>query len=519
MTLRRIPALLLILTLALMLRLIAIDARNLWYDEAFAVLFAEKGLSAMLYGTLTPVAGGAADIHPLLYYTTLNIWMNIFGEGAFAVRLWSVILGIATIYVIYLLGRDLFGEKTGLAAAFITAISPFHVQYSQETRMYSLMGLLLIGATWCVVRGWRSKSWGWWIAFGVLCGLAMYAQQLSAFYLIALGLVPFLAQRRDMIVRMCIGIGIALLVYAPWLVNIPSQLDKVGSYYWIAKPELSRFLVTTRTFLAGWLEFRDAALLITLALANILVIFLIVQVFFYLRRPRRDTSERWALFFVLWLFAAPVVLMWLISQWRPIYLDRGLIASALMLYLALAWLFTRSGLPRPVAVLLGTVGIVLAAIGLYTHYTWATFPNSPFRQADEYIRANWEEGDLVVHQDKISALPMIYYDRTLIQRYVGDEPGAPDDTLALPTQETLGLLADECLQRAARGGQRIWYITLTRAEQEAEEQFRETGASTLQDELTWLNSNYTLADQQQLNDLNIYLYSNPDTTALSAECE
>src|SRR5260221_13279110 len=44
----------LILLVALLLRLIALGSRTLWYDEAFAVLFSEKGLDAMLYGTLTP---------------------------------------------------------------------------------------------------------------------------------------------------------------------------------------------------------------------------------------------------------------------------------------------------------------------------------------------------------------------------------------------------------------------------------------------------------------------------------
>jgi hypothetical protein len=346
----------------------------------------------------------------------------------------------------------------------------------------------------------------------------MYAQQLSAFYLIALGLVPFITRRREMIIRACVGIGIALVVYAPWLVNIPSQLNKVGSYYWIPQPNLSRFFVMIRSFLAGWLEFPAALTLITLALANILVIFLVIQVIFYLRRPRRDKSERNLLLLVLWLFVAPVVLMWLFSQWRPVYLDRGLIPSALMLYMALAWLFTRGGLPRSVAGVLGTAGLVLVVIGLYTHYTWTTFPNSPFREADAYIRANWQDADVVVHQDKISALPMIYYDRELMQRYVGDVAGAPDDTLALPTQEMLGLLADACIQQAAQGAARIWYVTLERAEQESEILFEQTGTSTLNSELTWLNTHYTLSSEQHLNDLNIYLFT-ATNAALSTDCE
>ena len=53
--------------LALALRLINLNSRSLWYDEAFAVLFAEKGFRAMLAGTLTPVSGAAADCMILKY--------------------------------------------------------------------------------------------------------------------------------------------------------------------------------------------------------------------------------------------------------------------------------------------------------------------------------------------------------------------------------------------------------------------------------------------------------------------
>ncbi|NWF69834.1 MAG: glycosyltransferase family 39 protein [Chloroflexi bacterium] len=503
---RRLYPLLLIILLALALRLIALETRSLWYDEAFAVLFAEKGLGAMLYGTLTPVVGGAADIHPLLYYTLLNGWMNFFGQSPSAVRLLSVLLGIVTVCVMYLLGRDLFGEKTGLAAAFITAIAPFHVQYAQETRMYSLMALLLLLATWCFVRGWQQlHARRWWLFFGVLCGLAMYAQQLSAFYLLALGLVPLLARRRDLLLRVGVGAALAVVIYAPWMVNIPAQLNKVGAYYWIPQPTIAQFLVSARSFLAGWLQFQGALALLLFAAANILVVFLMVQVIFWLRRPRRSTTERPMLLLVLWLCGAPVLLMWLFSQWRPVYLDRGLIASALLLYLALAWLFTRSGLPRPVMALLGTIGLGIAAAGLLTHYTWNTFPNAPFRAADAYIREQWQEGDVLLHQDKVSALPMIYYGRDLPQRYLGDLPGAADDTLALPTQETLGLLAESCIQSAARGARRVWFVAFAGAEAE----IAAAENSVFGDQLLWLQTYYTLSAEQRFNDLIVYLYIDP----------
>lgn len=518
--------LLLILALALAVRVVGLATRNLWYDEAFAVLFAEKGLDAMLYGTLSPVEGGASDIHPLLYYSTLNLWMSIFGQSAVAVRLWNVVLGLATVYVMYHLGRTLFGEKTGLATALICALAPFHVQYSQEVRMYALLALLTASATWCFVRACRLSSDGdgrflrapafrYWVCFGILAGLAMYTQQLAAFYLATIGLVPFIRRQPQQIAGIALGTMIALIVYFPWLVNIPSQLQKVSSYYWVQKPTLGSLLLTFRSFLAVNADIPAPFSIIALVGALFLLLFLCAQWVLYLRRPRRQAqSDAPSIALVLWLALAPVALMWIVSQVQPVYLDRALIPSAMMLYLALGWLFTRSGLPRPMTALLGIVAGVLCVIGLYYQYTWATFPNSPFEQAITYIRRNQQVGDVVVHSNKLSALPMIYYDRTLTQRYIGDARGSPEDTLALPTQEALQLLADACIQAAARDAEGVWFVVFARAQ----EQYEAAGRTELRDAFAWLGAHFAQTEQIAFNDLLVYRYTQP-LAEFSPDCE
>ena len=49
-----------ILLLAFCLRMVRLDERGMWYDEAFAVLYAEIDLGAILYGTVSTVEGAAA---------------------------------------------------------------------------------------------------------------------------------------------------------------------------------------------------------------------------------------------------------------------------------------------------------------------------------------------------------------------------------------------------------------------------------------------------------------------------
>lgn len=507
-----------VLILAFAVRLIQLGERNFWYDEAFSALYGSQSVQGIVEGTISPVAGGAADIHPLLYYLSLKAWMSVFGFGAFVVRLWSVLIGTATILAVYGLAKELFDPRTAIAAALVTAIAPFHVQYSQEARMYAFMGLFLTLAAWAFVRAYRSsrRAWGWWIGFGMCAALAMYAQQLSAFFLAALAVIPVFARKPRAIVGVIVGAIAALLLYLPWLLVLPSQFSQVAQGYWIEVPNAARMLLTLRSFFVGSLDIPPPASLIGFVAALVLVIFLVVQVI--LRRRRQTTLQQGSTLIVLWLAFAPMVGLWLFSQVRPLYLDRGLIGSAILLYIGIGWLFARGGLPRPILALLAMVGFTAVAIGLTSVYSWSTFPNSPFRQMTEYVASRVQPGDIVLHQDKTSALPAIYYARaeglTLEQRYLADEPGSPDDTLLVPTQIALGLIADQCIEAAAQNASRVWWVMYAFAP----EQYAAAGVETLQQDMDWLNANYNAAETLTIRDLQIVLYTDRRTPADTGAC-
>ena len=56
------------------------------------------------------------------------------------------------------LGRTLFGRGAGWIAGLLVALSPFAVYYSQETRMYALLGLLSAASMALFVRWMREQS-------------------------------------------------------------------------------------------------------------------------------------------------------------------------------------------------------------------------------------------------------------------------------------------------------------------------------------------------------------------------
>jgi mannosyltransferase len=512
-----------ILAFALILRLVSLADHSLWYDEAFSVLFAQSDVNTMLSGTVSTVE------HPLLYYLTLKIWMTIFGASAFAVRLWSVITGVATIGIIYLIGRDLFSQQTGLAAAFITAIAPFHLQYSQETRMYSLLALLLMGATWCYLRGAGKgvaryaltnddtnvkSNWRWWIVFGILAGLAMHTQYLAAFYLAALGLFPLIKRDWRTFGRVTVGAIIAIIIFSPFLISLPTQIANLSANYWISRPTLAQLLISLGIFMGGYHEFPPTFALIVYGAALFLVVWLLLQTVIYLRRPRRSSeSDNDNLLFVLWLFIAPIIFMWAFSQVIPVYLERTLIASVLMLYLLLAWMFTRAGMPRLIQGLLMLIVAVVFVIGDWAQYQVNSFPYAPVHDAVAHIRDNLENGDVVIHMNKLTALSGEVYAPEVTQRFLADMQGSPEDTLDPATQQVLGVRESDCIPQAAEGASRIWFITLARAEEE----YYAAGRTELDDAFNWLESHFTPAERQSFNDLHLYLYAN-GTGSAATDC-
>ena len=136
--------LLFVIAFGFALRVHRIDEKGLWLDEAFSVWMAQNTLPELM-GWLVRI-----DQHPPLYYVLLHFWLW-FGDSAAHVRMLSALFGTLAIPVIFLVGRRLFGNGVGLIAAFILAISPFHVRFAQEARMYTLLSLNASLATLALV--------------------------------------------------------------------------------------------------------------------------------------------------------------------------------------------------------------------------------------------------------------------------------------------------------------------------------------------------------------------------------
>ena len=171
------------MAVGLALRLRSLTSHSLWFDEVLTAIGAQS-VAWVLY---TPQVFG----HPPLQYMAgwlaegvaggLSAWL---GGGAGThddgtLRLPFALAGTATVGAVAFLGRRLAGPAAGAVAAWLLAVSPFHVELSQLARPWVGLVLLAVLSTHALVRALddgRARGWAW---FAGLTALAAYTQYLA----------------------------------------------------------------------------------------------------------------------------------------------------------------------------------------------------------------------------------------------------------------------------------------------------------------------------------------------------
>lgn len=124
-----------LLILGTYMRVIGIERPDgLWYDELNTYFIAKQQFPLGILQNLF-----IRDLHCPLYYMLLHIWMNIFGNADVALRTLSLLFGILTLPISYLVGKRLAGQEGGIITLFFFSINSGLIYYSQEVRFYSLL--------------------------------------------------------------------------------------------------------------------------------------------------------------------------------------------------------------------------------------------------------------------------------------------------------------------------------------------------------------------------------------------
>ena len=238
-------ALLGILGIAAVLRFVQLGHDSVWVDEAFSARVANLNLADLVQ------AATSEDTNPPLYYLLLHGWITVFGDSEAALRSLSAVVGVLLVFVVFKLGERLSTARAGLVAALLAAVSEFLVHYSQEARVYSLLGLLSACSYYYLLDlldGWRP----WRVAWYVLATTALlYAHTYGLFVLLAQMTFAGVALlwRREWIRgldprRLGFALVAPLVLAIPWFVVFAGHVrDEIqggsdAKLAWLAKPSL-----------------------------------------------------------------------------------------------------------------------------------------------------------------------------------------------------------------------------------------------------------------------------------------
>jgi mannosyltransferase len=146
-----------------------------WMDEGLSV-----GISSHPLGAIPGVL--RHDGSPPLYYMLLHGWMTLFGASEAATHGFSLLCAMLAIPVGMWAGWSLFGRRAGYMAAILFAFSAFLTQYSEETRMYALMGLLGLLATAGYLHAFVFRRRKYLILFAVAQAAMLYTHAWGSFF-------------------------------------------------------------------------------------------------------------------------------------------------------------------------------------------------------------------------------------------------------------------------------------------------------------------------------------------------
>ncbi|MCU1762032.1 glycosyltransferase family 39 protein [Pseudomonas sp. 14P_8.1_Bac3] len=448
-----------ILALAALVRFYDLTAAAIWGDEGSSLLLSQFSLSGIWLHA-------AHDVHPPLYFFLLHGWIGLFGDGIFSIRCLSAVPGIVTVWLGVWLMDLLATRRAALLAGFLLALLPTAVRYSQEVRMYSLLGLWLIGATIALVY-WirRPHRPRYLVAYALLMTAAFYTHYFTALCVLChwlyLGLIrvqPGYRLRHIQRPGWWLANAAIVLLFLPWLpslVDLLRHMDQLranGDVGWELPVTLSSLPSMLWSFLIqddG--ETLPALLFIALPLALLVIAGVALA---------RDRSVfRGSALLVIYT-ALPLLLVFGVSFITPVFIERYLTAYALGLPMIVALAVDRlysSARLVALAVLLLFIGVEL--VGLKNNAT--VDPQDQINVMVDYVNQHFVSGDRIVTSDMLWYLSYVYYNRTDTRPLLYTPPSASGASTR-PNAYGFGTLVTEdtyvdSLDRLANNG-RVWLI-------------------------------------------------------------
>jgi len=391
--------LILIMIVGVVLRCYDPTFRSLWGDEVHSFFSAYQ---------FPGIIGLARDAHLPVYFLLLAGWIKLFGTGEYGLRLLSIVIGSSAVFAMYYFAKRLFQEKTALLSAFLLAISPLAILYSQEVRMYGLLVLLAIGSAfyfWKIAgEGRAGIDYLFYFLVSLLLVythvyglLLIMAQSVYLFYLVV-------KTRKRPPFGLIIGQAGLVLAVAPVLIKmllfshamlVGTNPDTAFSIFPIyLKPFLYFFVLSLGETIAPW---------------NLPVVLPAALVFScLLLGGLRRWSDKRIVFLLIMTFMPIIIAALFLKPTMPKYLVICLPFYLTIISFTLAEISNKYWRVALILVLL-----MVESVPIANYYTFKEYHNSnllePWREISRTVAAQYRAGDAIIGSTRIVVYNVMNY--------------------------------------------------------------------------------------------------------------
>lgn len=303
--------------------------QSIWFDEGYSIILAKRPVSELLHLT-------SVDAHPPLYYLALKGWATIFGWSEFALRSMSAVFAALSLGAMFMLIKKVFRPSSAVISLPFLIISPFLMRYSFEIRMYSMVMLICILATYVMVKAKESNKLGYWLLYSGLVSLGLYSLYMSVVVWLAHGLYLIAsniresksAKTRTPIIpnlikqKFWIAYGVVALIFAPYVPTVIGQFQH-SALPSITSPVTFKELTTILSFGISY----QPEWKISVALSLLLFIFLVLTIKLMAHNYSKALKkEKNGLNLFLSILLVPIAFFALISipPMKPYFMERYL---------------------------------------------------------------------------------------------------------------------------------------------------------------------------------------------------
>ena len=425
---RELYSILLLLLLAFVCRVLFLGEQSLWLDEAVIYIQTKQKNVLDVYRNVMEYEGHIGPVYHMLNY----FFTKLFGFSEWALRFPSALYGTITVYLTYKIAKTLFSWRIALYAALILAVSPFHIWYSQEARMFSLWGMFILITVYLFIKIIQSDKFEikLWLLMTLFAALSIWTFLNSIFIFFAMGVYLLINVKRDhktliyftlsMIIAACSCIP---ALYSLIIRDTTEVATKIGG---IRKPSIFDFVYAFYVFNVGTtfgpplikirallslgsvtaiktiLRDHGAVIIISMSGYGTLFVYALSKIF----KKYQETAHR----FLLMILFLPLIVVFAITYLSTLVPFNIRYILALLPFYIILLCFGIDKLSKIKRYLVVGFCLIFSAISLYNYHFNPDYAKIDFRSVVSNLKEIADPNDkmIIVHE---SAAPLFnYYD-------------------------------------------------------------------------------------------------------------